>query len=85
LKKSSTELHYLHKVEDNDQELDSKILITHKKEADLKEAETTPRPSKDLREIDSQEVYLIRDYRKRSTPPTSFIKVPVLSENIKII
>jgi hypothetical protein len=70
------------------------VLVTHRKEGERQEAGSTVRvreeiqhENEEVREANSQEIYLIRDYKTKGkkSSPSNFIKVPVLSENVKIV
>jgi hypothetical protein len=85
LKKSQTAYIHLKNVEEDD-EIESRLLLTHRKEAEREEAGSTARPSlRHDKESDSQQIYLIRDYRAKGGEPTNYIKVPMISENVKIV
>lgn len=86
LKKSSTAYHSNKRAEETE-EAEGNGQTTHRKERRREEAESTARPSR-IRAHNQpqvQEIYLIRDYGLKKTAPTNYIKVPVFSENIKIV
>jgi hypothetical protein len=49
------------------------------------EAGNTNKLARSNDRAETQRLYLIRDYRGKSGNPTNYIKIPVISEKVKIV